>query len=799
MNNAPIFRDKLIKLLLLHSVPDVSYPDECTLPLIESYHSDREEELSLELKCDFLNLSLNSNDSIPVDVSLEKETFVTRPIQINNDESNRDVLSVTLRSDDSLPIYHEPSGIVTPTIPINCVSDIVNNQAQRLVNHILNFNNSLSNLEVTAQIVNSTPNASIRIPTTKYKLKQTITTFSMEYHIRCANCQNYSVTTKMGRHIECDSCSAVISTSSSEFFVYIPLEQQLREVFHENFAEICSYPYRQDDDSIRDVHDCIQHEKASKKYSESKLVSLVACTDGVKLYNSSKKSLWAIQLYVNCLEPVWRYVPESILVVAFHVSEHKPNMQEFFYPLMMELKKINEGPGIVINKNGKSLNLMPVITQFCGDVPAKAEVQEMTSHAGYYACGYCLHPGVAVKKNEKSKSYVRYINRKTNEVMRTHENVIKTYERLNDSSSPIHGIKGISCLLSADDFDLINGFGIDYMHCILLGILNKLFDLWLNSTHHRELYYITPKCQDALNKRIIKIKPTSDISRKPRSIFERADYKANELRSFLLYYLRFCLPDLLKKCYIDHFQLLSSACYILLKENISKDEVNLAEERLIKFSNEFERLYGASNVTFNVHLVKHMGSSVRHLGPLWAQSAFGMEGNNGIINKTTSKKFPVHSIAWKYCARRKKKNERVDDEMKYSVAEKTTTTFTSNELEAIQDKLSIQIQHTIYKSVNISGKKYTSKKSKEIKSIDYFVELSDGKFGIVNFYFVHDFVIYGLLDLYELVEQLDHLSVVKSADNNEVFEISELKRKLIYMRIGNKEIITSIPNRFEKT
>lgn len=529
---------------------------------------------------------------------------------------------------------------------------------------------------------------------------------------------------------------------------------------------------------------------------EYKVISMVACTDGVQLYKSSKKSLWAIQLYLNCLKPERRYIPDNIVVVAFYVGEHKPNMRDFFFPLMKELGQIKDDRGILIAKNNLSLSCIPVITHVCCDLPAKCDVQGMVGHAGYFACGYCLHPGVAVKKDAKSKSYVRYIDRKKEEQLRSHENIAEIYSKQKPPFNPVNGIKSISCMVRADGFDLVHGFGIDYMHCILLGVMRKLLNLWLNSSNHNKPYYITPKRQEALNKRILKIKLTSDIFRKPPSIYVRADFKATKFRSFLLYYLKFFLADLLKRSYIDHFHLLSSACYMLLKETISQEEIDSAEKRLVQFANEFEQLYGSFNVTLNVHLLKHIGTAVRQLGPLWAQSAFGMEGNNGIINKTAAKKNPMHSIAWKYCARATKKHHK--ENPKFSVGQMATITLSSQEYETMSNFIK-GTRQTIYKYVMISGRKYTSVQSKEIASLDYFVELTSGKIGQVIFYFVHESIIYGLLQSYEIIEQIDHFYVVKSTGVRTVFLVSNIRKKLIYMKIINNEIVTSVPNRYEKT
>lgn len=125
----------------------------------------------------------------------------------------------------------------------------------------------------------------------------------------------------------------------------------------------------------------------------------------------------------------------------------------------------------------------------CCDLPAKADVQGMVGHAGYFACGFCMHPGVAVRKDSKSKSYVRYVDRERNEQARTHESFIEIYSKLKPQSSSINGIKSISCMVGEESFDLVHGFCIDYMHCILLGVMKKLLDLWLNSLVMKKLQH----------------------------------------------------------------------------------------------------------------------------------------------------------------------------------------------------------------------------------------------------------------------------------------------------------------------
>lgn len=119
-------------------------------------------------------------------------------------------------------------------------------------------------------------------------------------------------------------------------------------------------------------------------------------------------------------------------------------------------------------------------------MPAKAEVQQMVGHNGYYGCGYGVHPGHLVKAHGSAKSVVRFIQTKNVIPNRTHNETFKMYGKL--KSSATYGIKNISCMIGAKHFDLINGFSIDYMHAILLGVVKKLWTLWLDARNHGEAY-----------------------------------------------------------------------------------------------------------------------------------------------------------------------------------------------------------------------------------------------------------------------------------------------------------------------
>lgn len=478
-------------------------------------------------------------------------------------------------------------------------------------------------------------------------------------------------------------------------------------------------------------------------------------------------------------------------------------MKELFFPLLKDLKKLHDQGGFCIEKNTQKLKFMPVITQCICDLPAKSEVQGINGPIGYFACGYCLHPGTTVQEHSQSKKFVRYISRAIIDPIRTHSDLLDTYKKLRNI--PINGVKTVSCMIAAPNFDLINGFSIDYMHCGLLGIMRKLLDLWFNSKNHNKPFYIKPKDQVLISSRILNIKPTLDIPRKPGSLYSRADYKANELRTILLYYMVHCIDDKLQKKYVDHFQLFSSSIYVLLQEKIPKIDMVEVEKKLNQFADKFEDLYGKHTVTMNLHLLRHIGSAVMNLGPLWAQSAFSFETNNGVlVHSNNAKRFVLQQIAWKYCIR-SALNESIHQNPQYKglkleIGSECVIRITDDEANMIADYgLRSKNLMQIFRYIILNGHKFTSKKSNVISTIDYFVELFDETLGAIKYYFVENATVYGILEVFHVERVKDQFKSIKTTGLNYIFPVTSIKKKLIYIKVGKKESITCIPNKYEKS
>lgn len=681
---------------------------------------------------------------------------------------------------------------------------------QAQINSLTTFysksNVSLKNLESAAELIKATPGAVYEIPTTHYMLTKSVreASSSIEYFFECFQCNTF---TPGSPNIVCVKCNKKINKRDANYFAFIPFEKHLKRVIVKNFDVILN-----NDEKCKNATDFtdIQCGRIYKQVAAGSIVlSFVLNTDGVNVFQASKKSLWPIQLYQNFLPPSIRFVPENILVVGLYFGSKKPNIAGFILPFAKECRRIYEQNGFNIEHNGRNQHFIPMVTHCSCDLPAKAMIQEFVQYNGYNACAYCKHPGVPVKTQSKktSSTIVRYI-RKANVAIRSHKDTMNTLKKISKSSQlPIDGVKGVSCMIGFKDFDLIDGFCIDYMHCVLLGNVKKLFDCWMNTSFSKKDFHIHKANITELNRRILSIKPVSNISRKPRSLDERRKFKANEYRSHLLYYLRYSLAGLLPMKYIHHFHLLSASIYILSKKTVTNEDIVNAESMLNKFADEFETHYGLDAVSMNLHLLRHIPDAVRNCGPLWTNSLFGFECNNGVLAKSVNGKNRIIEEMTKKHILSRTLNLRKDQT---HVCELNQISFIGkgrkkklNEIEkSIFEKQGISLENftvCFWGGMKWRNQLFTSLAYRQVKSIDYFVSLSGGSLGTIQYYFKHNNTSYILFEKFEIVTRNDHYLEVNSTSLMSIQKTEAIVEKLLFIKMYSKCIVVRIPNYYEKT
>lgn len=664
-----------------------------------------------------------------------------------------------------------------------------------IMKHKIKFNVSLTSAQDVAKILNAN-STEIQIPTYTAALKRhTEMRFEREYLIFCKSCD------ELCKDGWCKQCNVRTKKEKFNFIITIPLEQQIKASLDENFDDVLVYYNRQRDGSISDYDDCTIFKKISDEHPDYLILSITMNTDGAQISNSGKYSLWPVQLYQNFMPPSRRYKSDNVLLSTIYFGKGKPDMDKILQPLAQEIDWLQRNP-IKFLRNGNIVKCIPVISYCSVDLPAKAMLCGLKTYAGSRACSFCLHPGKQITDHLKRK-YTRYVKLETDPELRTHSGTIHAVNNLSKKSVESYGLIGIPTMVLFRKFDLVDGFVIDYMHNILLGVMKLLLDFWMGShrlcKNSRYFESMTPKNRNDLDRRLLALKPCAYITRKPRSIQERSFFKAIEYRNLLLYYLKFGLRGLLEDKYINHFELLSAATYILLKSTLNESEIDEAGEKLKVFADQFEILYGSEAVTMNIHLLRHYASAIKQNGPIWCHAMFGFEKNIGVLGKDVNNSTNViETITFNYCVARENNKKMEIDHIHAN--KRKEAEIAEPERQILLEKGVVPLENgkfLVTDSIQIHKHTFKSIKSAPTQSIDHYVEMRDGVVGFSTMYIQYNDEFYILLEECEIIERFYHLIRIKSTGIVKAYSCRDINCKLLYMKFGSFEIVTKEPNLYE--
>ncbi|XP_029176567.1 uncharacterized protein LOC114944694 isoform X2 [Nylanderia fulva] len=261
------------------------------------------------------------------------------------------------------------------------------------------------------------------------------------------------------------------------------------------------------------------------------------------------------------------------------------------------------------------------------DTVARPLIQNIKQFNGIYGCSYCLHKGeqISIRRGQ-----IR-IYSGDKKAMRRMKQHYKYVEKAINEGRPIKGVKGPSIVMFLSTFHIIHSFPPEYMHSVLLGVTKLFGTLWFDSANSNKDWYLGLRVSE-FNNKLLAIRPPCEITRTPQSI-KNKKWKANEWKSFLLYYSLICLIDIMPRKYVKHWLLFVYSIYIFSKTKFTDNEFDKAEKALHQFVLNIELLYGKENMKYNVHMMLHMPDYVRKYGAVWAWSAFPFEHFNGIIAK----------------------------------------------------------------------------------------------------------------------------------------------------------------------
>lgn len=86
------------------------------------------------------------------------------------------------------------------------------------------------------------------------------------------------------------------------------------------------------------------------------------------------------------------------------------------------------------------------------------------------------------------------------------------------------GVLGLSWAFGIPTFDIIRGTAIDYMHCVCEGVMEQLLNSWFSQDNKDKLFFIGNRIEE-VDKEFLSIQPISEVTRTPRSIVDKKDWK----------------------------------------------------------------------------------------------------------------------------------------------------------------------------------------------------------------------------------------------------------------------------------
>ncbi|XP_064469934.1 uncharacterized protein LOC135384673 [Ornithodoros turicata] len=473
------------------------------------------------------------------------------------------------------------------------------------------------------------------LPTSQYFFKKVfpIKAEHVSHHLYCPRCSFHLGHKRKtaSKRVKCTNCNTEWNVKNVPSLIMLPLGPQIQFLFENNPCIQEHLSYRRDriksqTKNFEDILDGRKYTALSQPgevLSSPENFSYSFNTDGAQVFKSTNTSVWPIHVMINELPPTLRQ--KHMLLAGMWYGKNKPDMNMFLGLFVEDAKKVFSGV------RWKSTSGNMITSRFvglccCVDSVARAPMQNHIGFHGYYGCNWCCHKG------EHFAKAMRFPVTSETPEQRTDGQALRQMQKALEENRPVCGFKGPAALINLPTFGIVSGFVPDYMHTVLLGVVRTVTGLWLSEA--KELYYIGKKSTiNLINKRIMQMSPPYSVSRLPRGITDHRLWKASEWKSWLLFYAFPCLKGILQEKYLKHFALLSEAMFILLKDSLSRSDINKADCLLLEFVCKMESLYGKAAMSFNVHCLTHLAKSVVDYGPLWAHSGFPFEAANGLLLK----------------------------------------------------------------------------------------------------------------------------------------------------------------------
>lgn len=244
------------------------------------------------------------------------------------DESSDNSLEFSEYSDDNLEILDTSK---TAEQCVNPYNILVN----QILRHRATNNTSFKAACEFGRTLNLMPGSQIEVPTSENRLKkEAILKFNFLRYIVCKKCNCLVPESEK----VCSVCGFITKKSKNNYFIYIPLVQQIKSTIRKYAKEIVEFRSNSDSgDYICDYFDGCVYKNIKEKIGSNDILPFTLNVDGGKIFSSSTASLWPIQVLQLYLPPKIRYREENILVVGLYCGLEKPDLPSIIAPLVEEI------------------------------------------------------------------------------------------------------------------------------------------------------------------------------------------------------------------------------------------------------------------------------------------------------------------------------------------------------------------------------------------------------------------------------------------------------------------------------
>ena len=354
----------------------------------------------------------------------------------------------------------------------------------------------------------------------------------------------------------------------------------------------------------------------------------------------SDVSIGVIYLVLLNLPREERYKRENWVVVGVipNLKKEPSSLKYFLRPLVEELKKLCDGIKVETSDHPHGLNIRAALVLVTCDIPAARKTCGFLGHSAKLGCSKCLKQFKGTVGNMDYSGYdVQNWPKRT---VTGHRAAVKTMQSNAQSKSSAKALESkcgyrYTPLLDLAYFDTVQFCTIDAMHNLFTGIGKHICGhLWI-----KKLELFTREDLEKIDERLERLSNANENGWRPKCFSSNwSSWTAYEFKSWILTYSLYALQGILEEKHMNVWHTFVLACRRLVQPTVTKADIEVGYQLLVKFVKQVQAVYGPDVVTPNMHMSMHIRNDMLNYGSLYATWLFAFERCNFVMGCTKTNK-----------------------------------------------------------------------------------------------------------------------------------------------------------------